>query len=98
MNNWKRAEKKLPDTDRQVLALAGSCAYLVSYRDGYWWMTHTIKLGGVTRWMDMPGEPKDLAYWTKRLCAWWSRRKEKGAHSFLLCRLLNRRHMWIKKF
>ena len=75
MIRWKKVEKRLPDTDRQVFALAGSCAYLAYYREGEWWMTYTIKLGDVTRWMEVPGEPKDLEYWVKRLREWWERRK-----------------------
>ena len=75
MSKWIKIEKRLPEDDRQVFALSGSCAYLASYRDGFWWITHTIKLGGVTRWMDVPGEPKDFAYWLNRLREWWGRRK-----------------------
>src|ERR1700677_2209968 len=75
MARWKRNEKKLPTDDRQVLALSGSCAYLASYRDGQWWLTYSIKLGSVTRWMDLPGEPKDFDYWLKRLREWWGRQK-----------------------
>lgn len=75
MIKWKKVEKKLPDTDRQVLALSGECAYTAFYRDGKWWMNHTIGLGGVTRWMEVPGEPKDIDYWMKRLREWWGQRK-----------------------
>ena len=77
MSKWKKIEKKLPDTNRQVLALSGSCAYLASFREGDWWMTYTMKLGGVTRWMEVPGEPKDFAYWENRLGEWWNKRVEK---------------------
>jgi hypothetical protein len=75
MAKWIKIEKRLPKDDRQVFALSGSCAYLASYRDGFWWITHTIKLGGVTRWMDVPGEPKDFTYWLNRLREWWGCRK-----------------------
>ena len=34
-------------------------------------MSYTAKLGGVSKWMEVPGEPKDFAYWKKRLRAWW---------------------------
>jgi hypothetical protein len=76
MAKWKKIEKRLPNDDRQVLALSGSCAYLASFREGQWWLTYTIKLGDVTRWMEVPGEPKDVAYWMNRLRKWWGRRKE----------------------
>lgn len=75
MNRWIKAEKRLPNDDRQVFALSGQCAYLAFYCEGAWWITNTIKLGGVTRWMDIPGEPKDFTYWWKRLREWWDRRK-----------------------
>lgn len=70
MSHWTKVEKKLPNDDRQVLALVDSCAYLASFRDGDWYMSYTAKLGGVTRWMEIPGEPKDFAYWFKRLRGW----------------------------
>jgi hypothetical protein len=73
--NWIKIEKRLPEDDRQVFALSGQCAYLANYREGKWWITYTIGLGGVTRWMDLPGEPKDFSYWKNRLIEWWSRRK-----------------------
>jgi hypothetical protein len=73
---WIKIEKRLPEDDRQVLALSGTCAYLSFYREGDWWISHTIKLGGVNRWMEIPGEPKDFAYWIKRLHEWWGRRKD----------------------
>jgi hypothetical protein len=76
MSKWRKVEKRLPDTDRQVIALSGSCSYLASYRDGEWWLTYTITLGDVSRWMEIPGEPKDFAYWWKRICEWWGRRKD----------------------
>lgn len=75
MNTWKNINKRLPETDRQVFALSGSCVYLSKYRDGDWWWTNTIKLGEVTKWMDIPGAPKDLSYWMKRVREWWARRK-----------------------
>ena len=73
MIRWRKVEKRLPDTDRQVFALSGRCAYLASFRDGQWWLTYSIGLSDVSRWMEVPGEPKDFAYWWKRLCEWYSR-------------------------
>lgn len=74
MFRWKKIEKKLPDTTRQVFALVGSSVHLSHYRDGQWWWTKTIPLGGVSRWMEIPGEPKDFDYWLKCLREWWGRR------------------------
>jgi hypothetical protein len=75
MFNWRRIEKRLPDTDRQVLALIGSSVCLASFKDGEWWVGYNMRLGGVRRWMEIPGEPKDLEFWTKCLREWWNRRK-----------------------
>jgi hypothetical protein len=74
--NWIKIEKKLPTDERQVLALSGKCAYLANYRNGEWWITYTMKLGNVSRWMDLPGEPKDFTYWWNRLREWWERQKK----------------------
>ena len=76
MSKWIKIEKRTPNDDRQVFALSGKCAYLASFREGKWWLTNTIGLGSVTRWMDIPGEPKDFAYWATWLRKWWGRRKE----------------------
>ena len=72
---WIKVEKKTPTDDRQVFALSGQCAYLASYRDGNWWLTNTMRLGSVTRWMEIPGEPKDLEYWMNRLRGWWKQQR-----------------------
>jgi len=79
MSKWIKIEKRLPEDDRHVIAYMGDASrhsmLLSSYRDGQWWATYTSKLGGVTRWMDFPGEPKDFAYWWNRLREWLDRRK-----------------------
>lgn len=76
MFKWRKVEKRLPDTERQVFALVGSSVHLSHYRDGKWWWTKTIPLGGVAKWMEIPGEPKDFAYWLNRLKSWWGKRVE----------------------
>ena len=78
MAKWIKIEKRLPDTDRQVFALSGTCGYLASYRDSKWWLTYSITLGDVTCWMEVPGEPKDLAYWLRKLKEWWGRRVDQA--------------------
>jgi hypothetical protein len=78
MNRWKKVAKKTPDTDRQVIAFSGDTEShhicLASFSDGKWWAGHRMELGDVTRWMDLPGEPKDFAYWRNRLSKWWGKR------------------------
>ena len=78
---WIKVEKKTPTDDRQVFALSGQCAYLASYRDGKWWLTNTIGLGSVTRWMEIPGEPKDLEYWMNPLRGWWKQQRTNAEES-----------------
>jgi len=75
MSKWIKVTKKLPDTDRHVIALSGHGTFLSFVIDGEWHLTRTMRLGDVTKWMEMPGEPKDLAYWTNRLREWWTKRK-----------------------
>ena len=75
MFRWKRIEKHLPDTDRQVLVLCGSFVSVANYRNGDWWLSYSSRLGGVERWMDIPREPKDLAYWRRKIGEWWTRQK-----------------------
>ena len=75
MSKWIKIEKRTPTDDRQVFALSGQCSYLACYRDGNWWLTNTMRLGSVTRWMEIPGEPKDLEYWLNRLRGWWKQQR-----------------------
>ena len=78
MNRWKKVVKKTPNTDRQVIALSGDAEShhiaLAQFKDGKWWLGHRMELGDVSRWMDLPGEPKDFAYWRNRLSKWWGKR------------------------
>lgn len=74
MFRWRKVEKRLPETDRWVFASVGPSVHLSQYRDGQWWWTKTIPLGGVTRWMEVPNAPKDFAYWTNLAKVWWGRR------------------------
>ena len=78
MIRWIKVSKRLPDTDRNVIALSGNGTYLAFASDGEWYLTRTIRLGDVTRWMEFPGEPKDFAYWLNHVREWWTRRKEKA--------------------
>jgi hypothetical protein len=75
MSNWIKIENRLPDTDRKVIALAGQDTLLAWVEDDEWYIAARMKLGGVTKWMEMPGEPKDFAYWLRQLKEWWGRRK-----------------------
>jgi hypothetical protein len=72
---WIKTTKHIPDTDRQVLALTGTCVQLASFREGKWWLSYSIGLNGVSRWMEVPGEPKDFEYWMNRIRGWWKRQK-----------------------
>jgi hypothetical protein len=76
MSKWINVNKRLPNDDRQVFALSGASAYLSNFRDGQWWLTRTIGLGNVIRWMEVPGEPKDFKHWLNRLREWINRRKD----------------------
>ena len=75
MSKWTKTEKKLPDTDRKVIALSGHDTLLAWAEDGEWYIAAKIKLGGVTKWREMPGEPKDFEYWLHWLENWWGNRK-----------------------
>lgn len=79
MAKWSKVTKKTPEDDRQVFALSGRGVFLSFYRDGDWWLTNTITLGDVTKWMEVPGEPKDFDYWVRELKKWWASRKQ-NAH------------------
>jgi hypothetical protein len=78
MNRWKKVAKKTPDTDRQVIAFSGDTEShhicLAWFKDEKWWIGNNIELGNATRWMEIPGEPKDFAYWRNRLSKWWGKR------------------------
>jgi hypothetical protein len=74
MSRWIKVGKRLPDTDRHVFALSGHGTFLAYVQEGDWYISKNIKLGDVTRWMEVPGEPKDLAYWWNRLKEWWGKR------------------------
>ncbi len=78
MNRWIKVSKRPPDTDRQVIAFSGDAEShhiaLAQFKDGKWWLGHCMELGDVSRWMDLPGEPKDFAYWKNRLSKWWGKR------------------------
>lgn len=76
MAKWFKASKDTPNDDRQVLVLSGECVYLSSYRDGKWWITYNMQLGDVTKWMEVPGEPKDSDYWGRKIKEWWSKSKQ----------------------
>jgi hypothetical protein len=75
MSKWNRIENKLPDTGRKVIALSGQDTLLAWVENGEWYIAARMKLGGVRKWMEMPGEPKDFAYWIRQLKEWWGRRK-----------------------
>jgi hypothetical protein len=72
---WTKVEKKVPTDDRTVIALTGHSPMMAFYRDGQWWLNQTMRLGGVTKWMEFPGEPKDFDYWKEKFATWWIRRK-----------------------
>jgi hypothetical protein len=78
MNRWTKVANKTPDTDRQVIAFSGDTEShhigLAFFSDGKWWAGYRMELGDVNRWMDLPGEPKDFAYWKHRITAWWRKR------------------------
>lgn len=72
---WTKVDKKLPNEDVPVIALTSHTPMLASFHEGEWWLTNTIKLGGVTKWAYFPEEPKDWDYWREKLKVWWLRRK-----------------------
>ena len=78
MPRWTKVAKKTPNDDRMVIAFSGDAEShhiaLAQFKDGKWWIGHNIKLGDVGKWMDLPSEPRDFAYWKNRVSKWWGRR------------------------
>jgi hypothetical protein len=72
---WTKVTKTLPEEGITVVALTGHSPMMAHVKDGEWFMTSTIRLGGVTKWMAFPEEPKDFDYWKNKVVTWWIRRK-----------------------